>query len=206
MKDDFKKLTEQVKAFAKENLKESRYLHSLRVADYAKHLAELYPNENVAPETAYFAGLSHDICKNYSDEDLVKTVEKDGMGVDEVEKTRLNLLHGRAAAIVLKENFSVENEAVLKAVGFHTFGYEEIDALGKIVYIADKIEPERPNTQDFRDFAFKASLNELMLKVLEWNMNYIKQKGAKSHPLTDKMHKKLKADLMSERKDMKNEN
>lgn len=58
-------------------------------------------------------------------------------------KDPLKSLHGRAAAVVLQK-FGINDKSVLKAAAFHTFGYEGIDALGKIVYIADKIEPGRP--------------------------------------------------------------
>ncbi len=94
--------------------------------------------------------------------------------------------------IILEKDFGVKNKSILNAIAFHTFGYEEIDSLGKIVYIADKIEPARPNTESFRDFALNASLNELMLKVLEWNMDFIKNNRGPIHPLTEKMYKKLK--------------
>ncbi len=201
MEENFNKLIEQIDIFAKENLKESRYQHSHRVANYAKFLAEHHSAEGVNPDKAFFAGLAHDMCKNFSDEELVATVEKDGMGIDDIEKTRLNLLHGRAAAVLLKEKFAVKDKSILNAIAFHTFGYEGIDALGKMVYIADKIEPARPNTEEFRDFALKATLTELMLKVLLWNMNYIKSKAGRIHPLTDKMYKQLKDELAQEEKD-----
>ncbi len=197
MEENFNLPTEKLKEFAKENLKDSRYQHSLRVAEYAKELAERYKANNVEPELAYFAGLAHDICKNCSDEELTELVKADGLGIDEIEAGRLNLLHGRAASVILKEKFNIEDRSILNAVAFHTFGHAEIDALGKIVYIADKIEPERPNTQNFRDFACKANLDELMMKILEWNMEYIIQTRGKVHPLTTKMHNKLK-DVLSE--------
>ncbi len=199
MEENFTKLIEQINTFAKENLKESRYQHSQRVANYAKFLAKHYSAENVNPYKAFFAGLAHDMCKNFSDEELVETVEKDGIGIDNIEKTRLNLLHGRAAAVLLKEKFAVNDKSILNSIAFHTFGYEDIDALGKIVYIADKIEPERPNTEEFREFALKASLNELMLKILLWNMNYVESKGGTIHPLTKKMHNQLENELMKEK-------
>ncbi|AGT44298.1 bis(5'-nucleosyl)-tetraphosphatase (symmetrical) YqeK [Treponema pedis] len=183
-----KNLTALINSYAKTNLTESRYAHSVRVAEYSSHLASLYKEENVMPELAYFTGLSHDICKKCDDETLLKIVKEDGLGIDEVEKTRLNLLHGRAAAVILKTEFGVTDNSILKAVAFHTFGYEGIDALGKIVYIADKIEPGRPDTERFREFAETASLNTLMLKVLDWNISYIEKKGGTLHTLTQKMY------------------
>lgn len=176
---DIELRTQEIDSFAKSILTESRYAHSVRVAEYARHLAKEYKEEGVSPALAYFTGLAHDICKKCSDEELVKLVEADGLGIDNVEKTRLNLLHGRAAAIVLQKKFGINDESVLKAAAFHTFGYEGIDALGKIIYIADKIEPSRPDTENFRNMVKSSSLNDLMIAVLDWNLAYIKKKRSK---------------------------
>ena len=187
--------TQEIDRFAKSVLTESRYAHSVRVAEYARHLAKEYKKEGVSPALAYFTGLAHDICKKCSDEELVKLVEADGLGIDNVETTRLNLLHGRAAAIVLQKKFGINDESVLKAAAFHTFGYEGIDALGKIIYIADKIEPGRPDTENFRNMVKSSSLNDLMLAVLDWNLAYIKKKGASIHPETKKMYEQIQKEL-----------
>ncbi len=186
---------QEIDHFAKSVLTESRYAHSVRVAEYASHLAKEYKEEGVSPALAYFTGLAHDICKKCSDEELVKLVETDGLGIDNVENTRLNLLHGRAATIVLQKKFGINDESVLKAAAFHTFGYEGIDALGKIIYIADKIEPGRPDTENFRNMVKSSSLNELMLAVLDWNLAYIEKKGASVHPETKKMYEQIQKEL-----------
>ncbi len=188
-----KEKTNEINMYAKQFLTESRYLHSVRVAEYAKHLSEIYTEEEVDPNIAYFAGLSHDICKNSGDTELVKITEEDGLGIDEVEKKRLNLLHGRASAIILKNKFGIKDQSVLNAVAFHTFGYEDIDALGKIIFIADKIEPGRePETEKFRNLAGKISLNELMLKVIDDRSAYILKKNGSIHENTKKMYNKIK--------------
>ncbi|MBQ1983373.1 MAG: HD domain-containing protein, partial [Spirochaetaceae bacterium] len=48
---------EEVKALLKRRLKESRYIHSIGVADTAKELAGLHGAD---PQKAYLAGLVHD--------------------------------------------------------------------------------------------------------------------------------------------------
>ena len=192
---DIELKTQEIDSFAKSVLTESRYAHSVRVAEYARHLAKEYKKEGVSPALAFFTGLAHDLCKKCSDEELVKLVEADGLGIDNVEKTRLNLLHGRAAAIVLQKKFGINDESVLKAAAFHTFGYEGIDALGKIIYIADKIEPSRPDTENFRNMVKSSSLNELRIAVLDWNLAYLKKKGASVHTETKKMYEQIKKEL-----------
>ncbi|MBR4073387.1 MAG: HD domain-containing protein, partial [Clostridia bacterium] len=47
----------EYKKILKKNLKESRYIHSLAVADEALRLAEMYGAD---PQKAYLAGLLHD--------------------------------------------------------------------------------------------------------------------------------------------------
>lgn len=194
-KIDFKILTPQVIEYANQHLKHERYEHSIRVAEYAAHLAELYQknaNNNLTIEIAYFTGVAHDICKHETDDTLINLIKEDGIGIDEIEKTRLNLLHGRAAAVVLKNNFGITENSILDAVAFHTFGYENIDTLGKIIYIADKIEPKRPNTENFRSFAETGTLNQLMLKIIDWQTSHVIKKGGEIHPLTKKMYNKIK--------------
>lgn len=184
-------LIEKIDVYAKQVLKTSRYAHSVRVAEYAARLAEIYCNENISVKSAYAAGLAHDICKNLSDDEILKIVKDDGFGIDAIEKEKPNLLHGRAAAVILKDKFGVNDKSFLDAIAFHTFGCENIDSLGKIIYIADKIEPGRPDTEDFRNFAETESLNNLMLKIIKWRNAYVLQNGGTVHILTRKMYEHL---------------
>lgn len=182
-----------VNAYAQSVLTKKRYLHSVRVGEYAQLLAETYSGESVCPRTAYFAGLSHDICKNRTDEELTEITKADGLGIDKIEKTRLNLLHGRAAALILKNEFGINDVSVLNAVAFHTFGHKNIDALGKIIYIADKIEPGRlPETETFRKIVGAVSLNALMLAVMDWSSAYVLKTGGCLHPATKETYERLK--------------
>jgi nicotinate-nucleotide adenylyltransferase len=137
------KLIEEVNTFIGTALGEKRYKHSLRVAGTAARLCGKY-GEDVMLGT--LAGLAHDMCKEMSDDTLISLALRDGAGFDEIEKTKPGLLHGRAAAIKLKEDFGVTNPAVLEAVREHTVGRAGMCNLAKILYVSDKIEPKR--TQD----------------------------------------------------------
>lgn len=53
------------------------------------------------------------------------------------------LLHGPAVAQLLREE-GVEDEALLRAVAYHTMGHPDLDELGRALYAADFLEPGRP--------------------------------------------------------------
>lgn len=52
------------------------------------------------------------------------------------------LVHGPAAAARLEEE-GVKDEALLRAVAFHSTGHAELDRMGCFLYAADFLEPER---------------------------------------------------------------
>lgn len=68
--------------------------------------------------------------------------------------------------------------------------------LAKIVYVADKIEPGRPqSTQEYRDKLFSKSLDALTLSVLEENMRYLESKGKKVADVSYRFHESLRRDV-----------
>ena len=57
------------------------------------------------------------------------------------------LLHGPAAAVLLDGQ---ADEAILKAVRYHTLGHPDLDRLGRALYLADFLEPGRSFAPDWR--------------------------------------------------------
>ena len=68
--------------------------------------------------------------------------------------------------------------------------------LAKILFIADKIEPGRPqSTKEYRASLFNLSLNAMCLKVLEENEAYLRSKGKSIAPVTERFRESLKRDI-----------
>jgi nicotinate-nucleotide adenylyltransferase len=128
----------------------SRFLHSRAVAALAWELCLRFGQE---PDRGYLAGIAHDIAKSMGENELKRFAKKDGKPVSALERKKPSLLHSRAGAVLLRECFGVADEEVLAAVRDHTVGSPSMGPLGKIVYIADKIEPTRKNGQMYRDGA-----------------------------------------------------
>lgn len=188
--ENIEQLIEEIRQFAKSAEKEKRYEHSVRVAETAEYMCGLYGLDR---RTGYLAGMAHDICKNYSDEEMIALALEDGDPISDVERLKPSLLHGRAAAVLLKKKFGVMDADVIQAVSCHTLGGPDICRLSKIVYSADKIEPGRPqSTDEYRSSLFSLSLDELTLRVVEENMEYLKERGKKIAPSSKIFHQSLK--------------
>ena len=155
--------------------KKERFEHSLRVAETAEYMCSLYGADK---DKGYLAGLSHDICKDLPDSEQIKLASSDGLPVSDTERRKPSLLHGRAAAVKLRKDFGVGDADILQAVARHTLGGSDMCPLAKIVYVADKIEPGRPqSTEEYRKRLFAMSLDALVLAVLDENIKYLIANG-----------------------------
>ena len=182
---DYIKVTEEIRKFTQEHVKSSRYEHSVRVAEMCARLCRLYGLDD---DKGYLAGIGHDMCKDFSEEELLELSEKDGLPISDYEKQNVFLLHGRAAAVLMKEKFGIQDKDILEAVANHTSGFIGMGDLAKCLFLADKIEPGRPqSTDEYRERLLKMSLPELTYTVLMENYQYIKSKGYVIFPETKKM-------------------
>ncbi len=172
---DIDSLIEEIRKYAKGAVSDSRFQHSVRVAETAMKLCEKFGLDG---KIGYLAGISHDICKAMPDDLLISMSARDGLPFTELEAKKPALLHGRAAAVKLQEDFNLSEPDVIESVQNHTFGKIGMSDLSKIVFIADKIEPGRPQVDEaYLKKIKKLSLNELALFVLEDNIAYLEKKG-----------------------------
>lgn len=173
-------LIEQVRKYALAMVSQSRYDHSIRVAQTAEKLCSIH---GLDPQRGYFAGIAHDICKEMKGSLILALAALDGQPIGKLEQEKPSLLHGRAAAAVLRKDFSVEDEDILEAVRLHTFGAPGMGDLAKVLYVADKIEPGRSHIdQEYLDRAYAMGLDEVFLFVLKENVDYLRVRGKKIAP------------------------
>jgi len=130
----------RIETEARETLGIARFIHSRNTALLAHDLCRRF---GLDPMTGYLAGIAHDLGKQLDAKQLLKLVKSDEMQISALEKERPNLLHGRAAAVLLREKFCIHNKDILEAVAVHTSGSENMGDLAKIIYIADKAEVSR---------------------------------------------------------------
>ena len=179
---EMKTLIDNIRDYVKKSVKKERYEHSVRTAEFSARMGRIYKVDDVR---CYLAGIAHDMCKNFSDTEMLKTASRDGRLISTLEAENPQLLHGRAAAVFLQEQFGVSDADVLQAVATHTFGGVHLCPLAKILYAADKIEPGRPHvTSEYLEKMLKKDLNSLVATILEENIEYLNSKGKKAAQIT----------------------
>ncbi|HUX49390.1 MAG TPA: bis(5'-nucleosyl)-tetraphosphatase (symmetrical) YqeK [Spirochaetia bacterium] len=177
--------------FLKQNVSRRRFIHSLRVAETARGLAEHHGED---ASHSYFAGLCHDFAREWTESSLMETASRDGKPFSSLELQRPMLLHGRAAAVILSEQFSFSLHSVLDAIRYHTLGIPGIGGVGKILYIADYIEPGRNAiSSQFRAQISGYSLNEAVLAVIDHAVGH----GKKIAEMTQAMYDELRMGYVS---------
>jgi nicotinate-nucleotide adenylyltransferase len=131
-----------------------RFLHSRQVAVLTSDLCRIFGLE---PTAGYLVGIVHDMGKPLGEADLVRLAKADKQPISPLEKQRPSLLHGRAGAVLLREQYDIQDREILDAVMYHTTGGSGMGPLAKALYIADKIEVSRegvkPQLRDFREYA-----------------------------------------------------
>jgi nicotinate-nucleotide adenylyltransferase len=165
-------LVMDIEGDVRSRLSPARFLHSRNTALLAWDLALRF---GLDPGRAYLAGIAHDMCKPLPEGELRKLARRDGEAKPEKGKT--GILHGRAAAVVLRESYGIEDREVLEAVRLHTTGSGAMGDLAKLVYIADKIEVSREEVNpELREPGLWGDLDELFEKVLENTLGWLKSR------------------------------
>ena len=183
---DYIEKTEEIRAFTQAHVKKSRYEHSVRVAEMCARMCRQY---HLDSRKGYLAGIGHDMCKDFSDEELIELAARDGQEISAFEKKKTALLHGRAAAVLLRDKFKVLDPEILEAVANHTSGKIGMCDLTKCLFLADKIEPGRPqSTEEYRENLLSMTLDDMLYSVLEENYEYLINHGIEISPGTREMN------------------
>ena len=182
---DWDTLTEKIRDYTEAHVKPARYDHSVRVAEMSVKLCRRY---GLDENKGYLMGIGHDMCKDMNREKMMETAARDGNPITAFEKSKPSLLHGRAAAVMMKEKFGITDQEILQAVANHVSGCLGLCDLGKVLFLADKTEPGRPqSTDESRANLLKLSLDQMFLSVIKENYEFIKNKGFEIYPDTIKM-------------------
>ncbi|MBF0903817.1 MAG: bis(5'-nucleosyl)-tetraphosphatase (symmetrical) YqeK [Atopobium sp.] len=132
-----------------------RFAHSISVGHCAETLAQAYGADMLS---ARVAGILHDWEKLLPDAETIELAERFRIQTEAPYQKIVGLLHGPLAAKTLPAIYPWLSEEVLSAIQKHTAGDYQMSALDKILYVADLIEPLRP------DFEAVATVREVYLQ------------------------------------------
>lgn len=168
----------------KERLSPVRYRHSLGVAFTSAALAMRH---RVDIEKAFLAGLLHDSAKYLSKEGYLEKTAEFGLEASSVERQAPSLLHPKLGAYFAEHEFGVSDPEILSAIRSHTTGKAGMTRLEQIVYIADFIEPGRPDLpgiESIREAAFE-DLDRACYLYAKRLTEYLEESGRVIDPQTE---------------------
>jgi predicted HD superfamily hydrolase involved in NAD metabolism len=169
--------------------------HIDRVKVEAKALAEQHA---VDPAQVYVAAATHDLFRSASDDTLLREAARYDLEVHPVERRLPQLLHGPVAAQWLEAEAGIRDQAVLSAVRLHTTGGKGMGMVAKIVFIADKLDPQKvyryPWIDRVRALA-GTSLDRAILEFLERHASDLLDSGELVHPRSSEAREELTATL-----------
>ena len=150
---------EKILMQSSKNKKEAkkRYEHILRVKETALDIAKAIGYKKL--RKVYIASIFHDLAKNFSD----KKIQLYSKAIDKSLFPNLHSLHGVCASNYVQKHFSFHDKEVLDAVENHVIPKINCSILSKILYCADKLEPNRTK-EDIPN-------REKMLKEVKKNIN-----------------------------------
>ncbi|MCH7719124.1 MAG: bis(5'-nucleosyl)-tetraphosphatase (symmetrical) YqeK [Chloroflexi bacterium] len=158
--------------------------HVQRVVTEARRLASRY---GIDEERAAVAALGHDLARAQPPAELLREAGAAGLELSDVERGSPILIHGALSARVMAERFGVEDADVLAAVRYHTIGRAGMSALERLIFVADKIEPEKvrgePALAEARRLADE-SLEAAMRRLLDIHVGRALAQGWPLHPDT----------------------
>lgn len=174
---------DQAISLVKDKLPEKRFNHSLRVAETAVKLAEIYDGDK---DKAELAGILHDYCKYDDLGSMYQIVTQ-----NELDSNLLSygseILHGPVAAIIMNQQFDVTDEEVLLAIKNHTTGRAQMTKTEKLIFIADYIEPGRqtPGVEEIRDLSYnQGSLDKTIYEISKRTVLYLINKDINVYDAT----------------------
>jgi putative nucleotidyltransferase with HDIG domain len=145
---------EEIKKELEIELGQRLYRHSIGTMEEAEKLASLYGCDI---SKARIAGLLHDCGKI---------------------RCKDNLKHAKKSAELAQTKFGVKDKSIINAIMHHTTGRVNMTFLEKIIFIADKIEPNRhyEGVEEIRKEAYN-NIDEAMIKSLESTIEYVKNRN-----------------------------
>ena len=139
--------------------------HIYRVRDIAKQLA---PSHGIDPERAALGMLAHDVARAMPDGELLHRAGEFGLPIGTVEREVPILLHGPVGAEILVKEDGLADPSIHQAVYWHTTAHPDLDSLGKLVFLADKLDPQKLVAYPYQPLLRQLAMEDLDKAVLEF--------------------------------------
>ncbi len=176
--------------------------HIARAQEAARELA---PWHGVAPERAALGILAHDIARAMPGAELLRYAAQFGLPVGMVDRRVPVLLHGPVGAEILRREEGLPAAGadsmgdcaaagLYQAVYWHTTAHPDLDALGKVVFLADKLDPNKGKKYPYQPQLWELARENLDAAIGEFLTRQIVDltgRGLLVHPMMVKARNAL---------------
>ena len=138
----FSALRKKILNHLKESLSPRLFAHCLGVEAAAVQIAAASSNHRLI-KSCSIAGLLHDASKCLTLFEMQKAAAVSGFKIRAAILEKEGLLHGHVSAAIARSVFGISDARIISAIRHHTLGRPEMNALEKIIFISDYIEPMR---------------------------------------------------------------
>ena len=129
-------------------MSEKRLAHTIGVEQEGVKLAEIFGCGAEIAEKIRTAARLHDLTKELDRESQPEICARYNISLSEDDMRAEKGLHAKTGAYIARHEYGAD-DVIFDAIYNHTYGapYDKFDIVGKIIYLADYIEPGR----DFQD-------------------------------------------------------
>lgn len=169
---------------ALDKLPQSLRQHIERVRDNAWELAV---HHGMDAELADQAAAAHDIARAMSGQKLLNEARKIGLGVSSLENRLPILLHGPVGANLAQLHLGVTEPHVLEAIHWHSTAAPGLSPLGKLIFLADKLDHVKWRRYPFIETVRARTLDNLdqgLVLFLSKEIERLLAGGGLIHPMT----------------------
>ena len=162
--------------------------HIGRAQDLARELA---PFHGVDPQRAALGILAHDVARAMPGPELIARANGFQLPIKPVEEKVPLLLHGPVGAEILRveDGLAAQGDGadLYQAVYWHTtFHPNLVDDMGKVVFLADKLDPNKRKRIPYQPEIMELALENLDAAILEFLRRQVQSltaAGKEVHPM-----------------------
>jgi len=159
-------------------------LHVDRVRGIARELATAHA---IDPDLADLTAAAHDVARHIAGDRLIEEADRLGIAINAVERHAPILLHGPVGAGWLHEDAAITDREVLEGVHWHTTAHPDLAPVGRVVFLADKLDPQKAKAYPFQEQVRRAafaSLADGILAFLDGALRTHLDRGELIHPMS----------------------
>ena len=167
--------------------------HIYRAGDVARELAHRH---GIDEERAALGMLAHDVARAMPGPELLRRAAELDLPIGTAERVAPVLLHGPVGAELLAREDGLADPSLHQAVYWHSTAHPSLDALGKVVFLADKLDPQKigvyPHLPQLRELALE-DLDRAVLDFLTRETVSLASRGLLVHPMVTETRNHLLA-------------